>query len=129
MFENVGRFLNKLKSKSPTFRATRSEEILLRRTDFGKVTAEIYSIERVVVRAAQLLQNIEQASVTAEFQDKLKLRFSLELTEGKTVQEMSKELVEAVRGELTRQFGIEDVEIYVRVENVKQVEKPKRRVR
>ena len=128
MFENIGRFIKRIKSKSPAI-STLGEEITVRRTEYGTVNVELGAVARVANRAAAAVDGIDEADVTVEKQDVLKLRFKLGMAEGRTVQEVSSALVESVRGELERHFGIVEVEIYVRVESVKKAEKPRRRVR
>ena len=133
MLENIERFFKRLK-KNTTFISTRtSYEFVLQKNNLGKISTETFAIQRIVNRAAVSVEGI--ASATASI-DKvienapLKIRFNLELNENHSVQDVSKDLVAAVRKVLEEFFSIIDVEIYVRVTDVsRQLEKKKRRVR
>lgn len=130
MLENIGRFIKQLKNKSSVI-SSRGETLSLAKNNYGKIDVEINAIERTVERAVKQIEGIEDAKVTAEKKaDTLQLRFSLNLTENNSVQSVSSKLVSKVREELEKIFEILEVEIYVKVMDVKQAEKkPKRRVR
>ena len=130
MLENIGRFIKSLRSKSSVI-SSRGETLLLNKNDYGKIDVEINAIERTVERTVKQVEGIEDAKVIAEIKaDVLKLRFSLNLAENHSVQSVSNKLVSQVREELEKIFAILEVEIYVKVMDVKQAEKkPKRRVR
>lgn len=130
MLENIERFIKQLKNKSSVI-SSRGETLSLAKNNYGKIDVDINAIERTVERAVKQVEGIEDAKVTAETKaDTLQLRFSLNLTENNSVQSVSKKLVSKVREELEKIFAILEVEIYVKVMDVKQAEKkPKRRVR
>ena len=135
MFESIKNFLGNLKSKGNTIISTSraSEEFILLRNDFGTVGAEVATIQKVIGRSASSVEGISSASVSVESSAKnapLKVHFTLELEQNFSVNDVSKDLVSAVKGDLEKFFAILDVEIYVRVTDVsKPKEKVKRRVR
>ena len=134
MFEQIGKFFKNVKTKTKTFSAARSgEEIVLSKNNFGLVGADISAVQKVVGRAAESVKGISKSSASVETSTKnsaLKIHFTLELDQNFAVNDVSKDLVSAVRNDLEKFFAILDVEIYVRVTDLsKPVEKVKRRVR
>lgn len=134
MFENIGKFFKRLKSKGNTLIATRAgEEFILQRNNFGTVGADVAAIQKVITRSADSVAGIVKASVSIDrliANAPLKVHYTLELEQNFSVNVVSKDLVSAVKGDLEKFFAILEVEIYVRVTDVsKPAEKPKRRVR
>jgi|GEM_PF-2265943 len=133
MFD-FGKIFKRLKSKSNTFMATRSgEEFILQKNNFGTVGADVAAIQKVITRSADSVAGISKADVSIDrliANAPLKLHYALELEQNFSVNDVSKDLVSAVKNDLEKFFAIIEVEIYVRVTNVnKPAEKPKRRVR
>jgi len=133
MFD-FGKIFKRLKSKSNTFMATRSgEEFILQRNNFGTIGADVSAIQKVITRSADSVAGISKADVSIDrliANAPLKLHYALELEQNFSVNDVSKDLVSAVKNDLEKFFAIIEVEIYVRVTNVnKPAEKPKRRVR
>ena len=133
MFD-FGKIFKRLKSKSNTFMATRSgEEFILQKNNFGTVGADVAAIQKVITRSADSVAGISKADVSIDrliANAPLKLHYALELEQNFSVNDVSKDLVSAVKNDLEKFFTIPDVEIYVRVTDVsKPAEKPKRRVR
>ena len=134
MFENIGKIFKRLKSKSNTFMATRTgEEFILLKNNFGIVGADVAAIQKVITRSADSVAGISKADVSIDrliANAPLKLHYALELEQNFSVNDVSKDLVSAVKNDLEKFFAIIEVEIYVRVTNVSRpAEKPKRRVR
>ncbi len=135
MFENIGKFFKRLKTKGNTIIATTraGEEFLLLRNDFGTVGAEVAAIQKVIGRSAGSVEGISNANVSIESlaeNSPLKVHFTLELEQNFSVNDVSKDLVAVVKNDLEKFFAIPEVEIYVRVTDVsKPKEKVKRRVR
>ena len=134
MFENFKRIFKRVKNQSHTFISARtSDEFILLKNNFGKVSTETAAIQKIVSRAAIEVEGIAEATCTVDAPVEkvpLKIRFSLKLEENFSVNDVSKSLVAAVRGNLEKIFGIIEVEIYVKVTDVTKSEpKPKRRVR
>ena len=133
MLENIGRFFKRLQKNTTFISARTSDEFILRKNDFGKISTETFAIQRVVERAAVSVEGITSATASIDKvieNSPLKIRFSLELTENHSVQDVSRDLVAEVRKVLEEIFSIIDVEIYVRVTDVSRpAEKKKRRVR
>ena len=134
MFENIGKIFKRLKTKSNTFMATRTgEEFILLKNNFGVVGADVAAIQKVITRSADSVAGISKADVSIDrliANAPLKLHYALELEQNFSVNDVSKDLVSAVKSDLEKFFAIIEVEIYVRVTNVSRpAEKPKRRVR
>ncbi len=134
MFDKISKFFKHLKTKSNTLITTRTgAEFILLKNNFGVVSAELAAIQKVIGRSAKSIKGIVNSNVTVDGGNKnspLKAHFTLELEQGFAVNDVSADLVSAVRNDLEKIFAIRDVEIYVRVTDLsKPVEKPKRRVR
>ena len=134
MFENIGKIFKRLKTKSNTLIATRvGEEFILQRNNFGTVGADISAIQKVVARSANSVAGISKASVSIDSliaNSPLKIHYALELEQNFSVNDVSKDLVAAVKSDLEKIFSILEVEIYARITDVNKLpEKPKRRVR
>ena len=134
MFENIGKFFKRLKTKSNTFMATRvGEEFILQKNNFGTVGADVAAIQKVITRSANSVAGISKADVSIDrlaANAPLKLHYTLELEQDFSVNDVSRDLVSVVKNDLEKIFAILEVEIYVRVTDVsKPPEKPKRRVR
>lgn len=126
-------FSRRVKSTG-TFTAIRSgEEFTLNKNNFGVVYADVSAIQKVVVRSADSVAGITKASVSIDRLIKnspLKIHFTLELEQNFSVNDVSRDLVSAVKSDLEKIFAIIEVEIYARITDVtKSAEKPKRRVR
>ena len=132
--KSFGKFFKNLKSKGNNFIKTQaSSEFILQRNNFGVVGAETSAVQKVVARISKEVRGISDSSVFVEkFSEisPLKLHFTLELEQNFSVNDVSKDLVSAVREELEKIFAIIEVEIYVRVTDISQpAKKEKRRVR
>ncbi len=110
-----------------------SNEFLLRESDFGRIHVETDLVRRIVERAAVTVDGINEATATVEktaADSPLKIRFNLTLGQDYSVNDVSSDLVKAVRKILQESLEIIEVEIYVRVTDIKRkAEKNKRRVR
>jgi len=103
-------------------------EKIVSRTDYGKISVDLSAVAKVAKRASEV-EGILDTSVKIDDGEILKLHYSLTLETGNSVQSISGKLVDSVRNQILHQFGISEIEIYVRVESIKDAEKPKRRVR
>ena len=119
MFENFKRIFNSVKSQSRSFISTQtSDEFILQKNDFGIVTTETAAIQKIVGRSAVGVEGISEAACTVDSpaeNSPLKIHFNLKLEENFSVNDVSKNLVAAVRKDLENIFNIIEVEIYVRV--------------
>ena len=132
----IDRFKNFIgKNFSKTFRTARTgNSFTLKNTDFGKVNVECDLVRRVVERSVKDIEGIFSANATVDPPTErisLQVHFDLSLNQGFSAQNISVQLVKAVREVLQETFQIIDVEIYMRVTDISQPVQKKsgRRVR
>ena len=132
----INRFKNFIGKNFPkTFRtASTGNSFTLKNTDFGKINVECDLIRRIVERSVKEIEGIFSASATIDpptEKTALQIHFDLSLNQGFSAQNISVQLVKAVREVLQETFQIIDVEIYMRVTDISQPVQKKsgRRVR
>lgn len=118
-----------------TFRTVSTgNSFTLKNTDFGKINVECDLVRRFVERSVKDIEGIFSASATIDpptEKNSLQVHFNLSLNQGFSAQNISAQLVKAVREVLEETFQIIDVEIYMRVTDISQPvpKKSGRRVR
>lgn len=132
----INRFKNFIGKNFPkTFRtAGTGNSFTLKNTDFGKINVECDLIRRIVERSVKEIEGIFSASATVDpptERTSLQIHFNLALNQGFSAQNVSVQLVKAVREVLQENLQIVDVEIYMRVTDISQPVQKKsgRRVR
>lgn len=132
----INRFKNFIGKNFPkTFRtASTGNSFTLKNTDFGKINVECDLIRRIVERSVKEIEGIFSASATVDpptERTSLQIHFNLALNQGFSAQNVSVQLVKAVREVLQENLQIVDVEIYMRVTDISQPVQKKsgRRVR
>ena len=133
MLHRFKNFIGKNFQKS--FRTARTgNSFTLKNTDFGKINVECDLIRRFVEREVKDIEGISSATATVDpptEKNALQVHFALTLLQGYSAQNISGQLVKAVREVLQENFQIIDVEIYMRVTDISQPVQKKsgRRVR
>ena len=130
----IGRILNKTK-KVVTLSAaqTISGEFLLKKTDYGLIRVEFATIQKIAERALLQVKEIHDTTLAVEkFNEAnpLKIRLTTTLTEGFSAPSASLAADKAINDALKEFLVLEFyVPVDVKINRIRQVVTPKRRVR
>ena len=130
----IGRILNKTK-KVVTLSAARtsSGEFLLKKTDYGLIRVEFATIQKIAERALLQVKEIHDTTLAVEkFNEAnpLKIRLTTTLTEGFSAPSASLAADKAINDALKEFLALEFyVPVDVKINRIRQVVTPKRRVR
>ena len=110
-----------------------SGEFLLKETDFGLVRVEFSVVKRLAERALESVAGIKESEVAVEkltSANPFKILLTVSLVEGYSAPRISEAADKAINGALKEFMSVEFyVPVEVRVKQLAQVEKKRRRVR
>ncbi|MBO4779439.1 MAG: hypothetical protein J5497_02255 [Selenomonadaceae bacterium] len=110
-----------------------SGEFLLKETDFGLVYVELEVVKNFAERALQSVEGIKETEVAVErltSANPLRILLTASLVEGYSALQVSKAADRAINGALKEFMDVEFyVPVEVRIRQIAQVEKKRRRVR
>lgn len=133
MFKNIIKKIFAVPVSAIRNAGSASGEFLLKKTDFGLVRVEFSVIKRIAERALRSVQGIKESELAVERltdANPFKIKLTASLVEGYSAPRISEAADKAINGALKDLLRLEFyVPVDVKVRQLAQVEKKRRRVR